>query len=274
MFRAGCKFALLSAAAVAAAGCGSPAAPIELDTRGVTAAVDYEALGRVLAEVVDDEGRLDIDALTDTAETLEEQLKLLAVTGPTVTPQLLAGDEEKLAYWYNARAAWSLRLLLAADPPDVDRIAEADVNARPFPLDGRTMTLADLDDILAEDADFRAVAAAPGVTAVHARMPERPFTPGGLRRQIAVRLSDLIDDETRFVIDIRRQRILVPPVLWRFREKLIESHQRRYGVERATLATALLEYVEGSPHRRLQDAIGYEAVEAIPRRLAAAEKSN
>ena len=37
----------------------------------------------------------------------------------------------------------------------------------------------------------------------------------------------------------------------------------------ATLATALLPYVTGSPHRRLQNAIGYRLVEATDRKLPA-----
>ena len=259
MFRAGCKFALLLPL-LGAGGCETRPPPISLDTRGVEPAVSYDGLARVLSSAVEANGLIDTDALKSGAAALEAQLKVLAITGPAATPDDFPTGGHVLAYWYNARAAWSMKLLLARGCPE--EIRARALCDRPFPLDGREMTLNQIDAILAADADFRVAVAAPGVTMQHARMPNKPFAPEEIRKRIAERFAAFVDDETRFLIDIRGKRILVPPVLWQFRRQLIDTHRVRYGVEGATLATALLAYLGGSPHRRLQDAVGYRLVEA------------
>ncbi|HUT01857.1 MAG TPA: hypothetical protein VM031_05345 [Phycisphaerae bacterium] len=270
MFRVGCKFALLLV--VAGAGCRAKPAPILLDTRGVKPAVNYDALAAVLASAVTAKGRIDGEALKNSAGTLEAQLKLLAVTGPRATPGEFPTDGDVLVYWYNARAAWSMKLLLANRCPK--EIAPGDLYDRPFPLDAREMTLRGIDAILAKGADFRGAVAAPGVTTHHARLPKRPFTPQSVRRCVGERFAAFLNDPARFVIDIRKKRIPVPPVLWQFRRRLIQAHHARYGIEGATLATALLPHVTGSPHRRLQDAIGYRLVEARPKMLSTCVEGN
>jgi len=271
MFRAGCKFGLLLAA-FAGGGCETAPAPISLDTRGVEPAVSYDGLARVLASAVDAKGLIDPDALKGAAAALEGQLKLLAVTGPTATAEEFPTPGHVLAYWYNARAAWSMRLLLGQGCPK--EISRRVLEETPLPLDGREMTLGEVDAILAADADFRVAVAAPGVTMERARLPREPFAPGGIRQRIAERFSAFLDDESRFVIDVRRQRILVPPVLWQFRRRLIDAHRTRCGAEGATLATALLAYLRGSPHRRLQDAIGYRLAEARSSRPAVSTRGD
>ena len=261
------KFAFL-VGALATAGCRAPCPPITLETAGVEPTVSYVQLGTVLAEVVSARGgRIDTDVLRQSAAALDAQLRRLAVTGPTATPGQLPTAEHVLAYWYNARAAWSLKLLLACDCPK--ELRKRELQDRPFPLDARLMTLRQIDAILASGDDFRVAVASPGITTHHASLPREPFGPEGFRRQVAERFAAFLDDETRFVIDIRKRRIVVPPVLWQFRDRLLAAHRARYGVEGATLATALLPYVTGSPHRRLQNAIGYRLVEATDRKLPA-----
>ena len=83
-----------------------------------------------------------------------------------------------------------------------------------------------------------------------------------------------MDDEQRFVIDIERKRILVPPVLWQYRSRLIEAHHKTYATRGANLTTVLLPFVEGSAHRRLQDAIGYRCVKAGSSLLVALFEEN
>ena len=124
------------------------------------------------------------------------------------------------------------------------------------------MTLEDIDAILARDADWRALAAAPCVKLTRARLPRSPFTAAGIRERIAERLSDFVDDERRFVIDRRERVIRVPPVIWRYRDRLIAEHNAGCRTCEATLATALLPYTRGSAHRRLQDAVGLRCVRA------------
>ena len=268
MFRSGCKFTAASVLVCLVCGCGKRGGePIVLDTSGVVPAADYTHLARVLADVAMPDGFADLYDLRKQSEALEAQLRLLAVTGPTATPELLPAADDAPAYWYNARAAWSMKLLLIQGCPET---VDADAYFhRPLPLDGRTMSLSQIDAELAKDADFRVVACAPGATAVEAALPSEPLRADRLRADLAGRLAALIDDEQRFVVDIPRKQVRLPPSLWRVRGRVIDAHHAAYGTEGATLMTALLPYVFGSPHRRLQDAVGFRCVEEAPRKLRA-----
>jgi hypothetical protein len=260
MLRPQCKLGLLWLWMLASAGFQQQYPPVELDTRGVVPAAGCEELAGVLAAAVTRSGRLNLAALKRQSAALDRQLRRMAVTGPTASPALLPTPEHAIAYWYNARAAWSMKLLLVEGCPK--EVRRDSLLGRQFPLDGRPMCLAGIDEVLAKDKDFRTAVAVPGATTEDARLPRKPFVAEGIRRQIAERFAAFIDDKTRFVIDVREQQVLVPPALWRFRDRLTRAYDTRYGTEGATLITALLAYLTGSPLRRLQDAIGYQAVEA------------
>jgi hypothetical protein len=261
---------LVCVALAAAGGCEPTCEPVALDARGLAPAWKVDDLAVVLDEAVDDDGLLDADALRKHADRLDAQLRLFAVTGPTTQPKLLPTREHVIAYWYNARAAWALKLWLLRDCPE--ELRDAELRQRPFPLDGRVRSLAEIDAILAGDEDFRTVVAAPGITRQRAPLPREPFTASDVRRRMAERFAALIDDKERFVVDADKQRVLVPPVLWQFRDRLVRAHHAAYGTRGATLTTALLARVTGSPHRRLQDAVGYDCRQARPRNEVARAK--
>jgi len=282
--KSGCRLILLRAAGwgvLAALVAGCPAVPdteepVRLDTTGVEPGVDYSDLAAVVEEAfVQDRSLRECHliipyAVNRKADRLDAQLKRLAVTGPTATPALLATGEDRLAYWYNARAAWALKLaMLHGLPEEIDC---AVLNTRAFPLDGRTMTLREIDEVLARDDDWRTLVASPGVLMGRACLPERPFTSGDVRQRIANRIEQLIDDDRRFVIDVGRREVRVPRVLWRFRRRIIDDYHVRYNTRGATLTTALLPSMSGSPLRRLQDAIGYRCVPAPPCKRIAREE--
>jgi len=279
------------AAAISLAGCrlGQPAGefqPITLDATEVTGKVDYSGLAAVLKAGIGPGGKLLPEKLKANAKMLEGQLMLMAVAGPKSSADLFEGENSKLNYWYNARAAWSLRLVLTfsrerlesesetskADEEETrqavrwriedDGVPIEEFRNRPFPIDGRSMTLALMDSLIAEEFGFKAVVGAPGVSPARAEIPTRPFNTNDAAGLIDERFNDFIDDENRFVIDVPSKRILVPPVLWRFGERLIADHQQQYRVTGANLTTALLPHVRLSPHRRLQDAVGYRCIQA------------
>lgn len=210
---------------------------------------------------------LDPDRYPAVSRALQRQLVRMAVSGPTVSPELYPADEDRLAYWYNARTAWSIALAMRlheekkTDPSLLENFL--------FPLDGRQRTLADIDRAVFALGGYRAVVAAPGANLRRAALPERPFAAATIRRDIRRRFSSFVDDEKRFVIDVSNRRILVPPILWRYRETLLSRHIRRYGAAGATFPAALLPQVDGSAERRLQDAVGYLCVEStVPDAMA------
>lgn len=269
MNRAACKFALIVLGALAG-GCGEqPCPPIVLDTGGITPAVNYQPLAEVLADCVLRNGLADRDHLPRCADTLDRQLAILAVTGPTATPKLFPRRQDALAYWYNAHAAWSMKLLLARRCPRL--IGAAAMLDRQFPLDGRTMTLRDIGRVLAAEEDFRIAAAVPGATTNFARLPKAPVEPDCFGEVVERRFAEFLDDHLRVYIDVTRHRVLIPPVLWQFRDRLTGQYDRKYRTQGATLVTALLACTTGSAHRRLQEALGYREVEAVCNELLAAE---
>jgi len=279
------------AAAISLVGCRprKPAGefqPITLDTTDVAGKVDYSGLAAVLKAGVGPGGKLLPEKLKANAKMLEGQLMLMAVAGPKTRADLFAGEHSKLNYWYNARAAWSLRLMLTfsrerleaetkASKADKEETGEADrwkitddgvsieeFRNRSFPIDGRSMTLALMDSLIVEEFGFKAVVGEPGVSPVRAEIPTKPFNANNVAKLIDERFNGFLDDESRFVIDAASKRILVPPVLWQFRERLIADHRQKYRVTGASLTTALLPHVRLSPHRRLQDAVGYKCIAA------------
>ena len=267
------KVALAALAALVVVGCADESCPpIMVDTAGVAPAVNYAPLGEVLAACVLRNGLADREELPRRAEALDRQLAILAVTGPTATPGLFPTRDDVLTYWYNAHAAWSLKLLRARGCPRL--IGAPAMLDRKFPLDGRTMTLRDIGAILAAEDDFRIAAAVPGATTNYARLPEAPIEARGFRQNVERRFAELLDDDIRVYIDVRRMRVLFPPALWQFRARLTAEHNRKYHTEGATLVTALLGYTSGPAQRRMQTAEGYREVEAMSRELLAGEKKD
>ena len=273
MNRAACKFALINLCALAfisaGGGCAGTCSPIVLDASGVVPAVNYEPLAEVLADCVLSNGLADLEQLPRCEPALDRQLAILAVTGPTATPKLFPRRQDALAYWYNAHAAWSMKLLLARHCPRL--IGAAAMLDRQFPLDGRTMTLGDIGRILASEDDFRIAAAVPGAATSFARLPKAPVKPDGFRETVERRFAEFLDDRMRVYIDVPRLRVLIPPVLWQFRDRLTGEYNRKYRTQGATLVTALLAWTTGSAHRHLQEALGYREVEAACNELLAAE---
>ena len=229
---------LLCGWSLAAIGCaGGGHAPIELATAGVEPAIRYDDLAAVLKSGVR-EGKVVEEAIRGSRARLDAQLARLAVTGPTVTPTLLPTREDRLAYWYNARAAWSLKLTLLDDCPD--KITRRCLELRAFPLDGRMMRLADVDSILAADSDWRTAVAAPSVRQNEAGLPDAPFDAQTIRAAIDSRFLDYLGDSDRFIIDVELKQIVFPPSLWAVRERLVKMYQHSLGSSGATYVTALL----------------------------------
>ena len=253
--------------------------PITIKTKNATARVDYSGLDTILKAAVKPDGEILPEKLRDNAKMLEGQLLLMTLAGPKTRADLFKNEHAKLNYWYNARAAWSLRLMLTFSKErletDKTKISEDTIwifnddgtpletfNNRSFPIDGRSMTLALLDELLIEQFGFKAAIGAPGISPLRAAIPPKSFDANDSAKLIDERFGRLIDDEKRFVIDTPTRRILVPSILWRFREQIQTEHREKYGALGANLTTALLPLVKLSPHRRLQDAVGYTCIEA------------
>ena len=96
--------------------------PVALDVTDVKPVVDYSKLAKVLNRAVNANGEVDAFRMNEEySQLLDDQLKLLAVTGPTATPELFSTPTQRLAYWYNARTAWSIELGMMQVKADTDK---------------------------------------------------------------------------------------------------------------------------------------------------------
>jgi hypothetical protein len=239
------------------AGCAAvPAPAVHLDTAGVKPEVNYDDLAAVLDKATDEKGQLNFDELKKSAPRLETQLKRLAVAGPMATPSLFSTPADRLAYWYNARTAWAIRLAFDANCP-WNSLDPAWLEERAFPLDGRTMTLDAIDAVLLREHDWREAAAAPCVRLHRPKLPRKPFAPQSVQADAPGRLNEFLADRDRFIIDVDRQTIFFPPMIWAVRSRLIGQYECVFCTQKATLNTALVPNVTGMAAFRLQNAIGY-----------------
>jgi hypothetical protein len=240
--------------------------PVQLDLGGTTGALDYAGLAEVLRCAIDKQGYLEPMFMGRVEGKLLVQLKQLARLGPETTPAMLPGLAQRLTYWYNARAAWSI--YLAMDLYRAGRKTVLGLRRRSFPLDGREMTLEDIDTKLYTLAGFKAVIAAPSMDEHRAVLPQKPFESKTIEQVIARRFNSYIADRHRFVIDIETQQIRFAPIFWRYRKEILRQHYQLYRAPQATLSTALLPMVQGLAGYRLQQAMGYKCVqETTPARL-------
>ena len=249
--------------------------PVRLSGAAAAPTADVADLTAVLAAAVTDDGRIDPAALRSAGGRLDAQLRKLAVTGPTATPEVYPTYGSRWAYWHNARAAWSMKLALLAGCPR--RPCLAAMAGRTFRLDGRELSLGAIDEILLAEArrtgDFRLAACAPGVRVAYGPMPRRAYGAGDFGVALKDRLSVLVRDERRFEADVAARTVRVGPMLWACRNLVIARYHRDHGGSGAALLTALRPYVDAAARRRLEEFVGYAAAArgdggelAIPRR--------
>ncbi|MBN1555846.1 MAG: hypothetical protein JXA11_13975 [Phycisphaerae bacterium] len=253
------------------AGCedGKPTV-VALRVEGVTPSTDVKHLSVVLKECVDKKGFIDVDTYKRVEPALRTQLRQMAITGPDATPALYSTDPDRLAYWYNARAGWSI--LLAMRLHGEKQESAGGLKGFLFPLNGRQMTMVQIDKAIFLLGGYQAVVAAPCANLHRAALPQTPFAAETIHEDVRRRFDGFVDDPRRFIIDVETRQIRFPAVLWQYREEILARHYKQYHAPQATFTTALLTLVHGSAARRLQDAVGYACVEdTTPGKLALTE---
>ena len=234
---------------------------VELDLAGAAPSADVSDLAAVLAGTVTEDGRFERGALAQVGDRLNAQLRAMAVAGPTATPELYPTYGSQWAYWYNARAAWSLKLAATAERR---RWWSPQTCRRRFRLDGRWMSLEAVDRVLLGEARraglFRLAACAPGASVSSAPMPLAPWSGTDFPRRLEAAFDRLVLDHHRFVVDVESQEVAIPPMLWACRDMVMRQYADDCGKVDAALLTALRPRVGAAARRRLEEAVGYEAV--------------
>jgi len=138
-----------------AAGCASPPAPYSPPLPLVppswlpTIPATHDALSGVLGALAGAGPGGSWDGARQ--EVLAGYLAALATSGPGSAPELFPSDAHVLAYLADAHVAWAIALGRAAKLRKLDAVALREV---PFPLDGRTSTLAVLTDEIVRRAPW------------------------------------------------------------------------------------------------------------------------
>ena len=257
-------------------GCASRPAlePVRLDAGSAQPSADVSDLAAVLAAAVTDDGRVDAARLAGVADRLGAQLRRMVVSGPDATPELYPTYGARAAYWLNARTAWSLELARLAGCPECVELGR--ILARPFPLNGRMVTLGAIDEVLLAEArrsgDFRPAACAPCVSVNYGPLPRIPFAGDGLDARLQEALDEFVVDQRRFVIDPAGNIVFVPPMLWACRELVLERYHSQFGPAEIDVIVALKSFVAPRGRERLERAVGFRALPQQPREELAIPK--
>ena len=234
-----------------------PVENVTIEHGNVKPDIDFQHLSRVLDTAVSD-GLVDMKAyrVYEIADILHKQLCVLSISGPESSPELFGKKEDHLAYWLNARTAWTFRfMVMASESKDQGRDVTQPGN---FPVDGRRMTLDAIDSEILKLGGYRFLVAAPGLPPDRAPLPGNIFTPDGVVAECIKSLNRFIDDDDRIVINVVNRSILFPPVIWQYRDELAQAYRETFGCKNSVnLSTSLLPLTSGSAKRRLQDAVGF-----------------
>ncbi len=254
-----------------AAGCASPphgAAPIEVEPVAVDA-IDFDDLAVVLAATVGEGAGAEVDAtaLAVHLARLGRQTAQLAGSWPDAA--VGPGSDMRLAWLYNARAAWSLRIVaremqsaglrgdrfILPEAISYERLTQSS-----FVMDGRMTTLAAIDRELAGWDDYRIGVLAPGATDLDGPLPREPFDAETVRSRLDDRFDAYLQDEARLVIDHADRVVRIPPALALAADGVVAAYNRRFATEGATLTTALRIGLGVGGRRRMEEAMGYRTV--------------
>ena len=110
---------------------------------------DHAEYAAVLAEHVDDQGRVDYPALVAAPDRLERYIALLEAVGPYLRPDLFPTREDELAYYINAYNALTLYNVVQRYP--IDSVDEDKVDFffwTRFELDGEDNSLYGLENFI------------------------------------------------------------------------------------------------------------------------------
>lgn len=250
--------------ATAAAGCAGPSADIDLPA--AAGPIGFDGLAVVLPAVITEDGLVDPTALAVHLPRLNRQLALLAQPWPEEVARPDGNNDARLAWLYNARLAWSLRIvareLRPIDGPDGLFGLPDTIDARTFletsvPLNGGRTTLGGIDCELAAYDDFRIAACAPGVTDFFGPPVRAPFSAETVKSLLNERFAAYGRDPGRIVIDHDRKLLRPPPALAQFADRLTSD---RPGTGKPSLATALAGHLDARGRDRMEDALGYRVV--------------
>ena len=220
----------------------------------------FDNLKLVLKKSVDSDLDLNIPDLYRQREKLIDQLIILKSIGPKTTPKLFTSNSQKIAYWLNTRAAWSVYLAYLESEKTKNKRTTEFYNTQII-IDKQKMSLQKIDNKLEKIGGIFAVLAAPGVCSNRAAVPQKIISSSNLPEKLKLRFCKFINDSDKIVIDVKNRTVEFPPIIWKYRKFIIQQFEINYKTSEVDLTTALAPFVCGSATHKLQNAVGYKCVE-------------
>jgi hypothetical protein len=214
---------------------------------------DVEPLARLLAEYVDEQGRVNYAALKQSRAGLDRMVEQFEKIGPGTAPKLFPTRESRLAYWINAYNVWILRMVVDAYPtPSITRIGLIPYGAffiKRVRVDGRKMTLRSLEnDILR--GQFREPRIHFAINCASISCPplaREVYRPEKLEEQLDAATRAFVNNEREVVIDTARNRLALSKIFDWYKSDFTETVKRASNDD-----AALVEYLKRylTPERR------------------------
>lgn len=179
----------------------------------------------VLQSFVDEQGFVDYQGLRQDHAALDRFLEQLRSMGPTSTPDLFPGRDDRLAYYINAYNALVFQGVLDLDP-DAQTVWGFSKTGYGFfvrmkvSLDGQEMSLKKLEDDLVRAGfqDPRIHAALNCASAGCPRLPREPFLPQTLDEQLEASMREFVAAESNCSVDAEAGTVTLSKIFDWFRE--------------------------------------------------------
>jgi hypothetical protein len=194
-----------------------------------SAAEASAAWERVLAERVDDAGRIDFEGLRREPADLGSFVRWLCDAGPASDPESFPDREARIAYWidaYNALAMWNV-LHAGVLPEDKIRF----FGFRDLCVDGRRLSLYELEnDVIRPLGEPRVHFALNCMVRDCPRLPREPFAAGDLDLRLDAAAREFLSDPRRARVEDGE--VLLSPILGWYEEDFL------------AVSPSLVEYVD------------------------------
>jgi len=200
---------------------------------GQAEAFDHRDWSQVLARVVDENGRVDYEALAEDRRQLDRYLEAIAETGPRSTPERFPTKADELAYYVNAYNALVFQGVLDGDLEDAETVWQGLLPGygffvgKKFRLDGQSINLRNLENkiVRARYGDARIHAALNCASVGCPRLPTTAFQPGRLEVELNTAMIEFVSSEQHVRVDAGSRTVYLSKIFDWYEEDFIEDER-------------------------------------------------
>ena len=212
---------------------------------GDAPAFDHRDWSVVLSRFVDEQGRVDYEALALDRATLDRYLARIAEVGPRSMPERFPTRADELAYYVNAYNALVFQGVLDGPLP-TDTVWRGILPGygffvgRKFRLDRQSINLRNLENkiVRARFGDARVHAALNCASVGCPRLPTTAFEAGRLERELNSAMTEFVSNEQNVRIDEADRTVFLSKIFDWYREDFLADER-----EAGNAKPSLIDYV-------------------------------